>query len=52
MNIPKIDLSAVPGLDVANGIYGSVSQVAGTYDDKIVAIMVYVYETVPPQNLV
>ncbi|MBE5073517.1 hypothetical protein IM511_04280 [Erythrobacteraceae bacterium E2-1 Yellow Sea] len=52
MNIPKIDLSALPGLDVANGIYGSISQVAGTYDDKVVAVMVYVYETVPPENLV
>lgn len=52
MNVPKIDLSAIPGLDVASGIYGSVSQAAGTYDDRVVAIMVYIYDTVPPANLI
>lgn len=52
MNFPKIDLASLPAMDELSGIYGSVSSLGGTYDDKIVSIMVYVYETVPPQNLI
>lgn len=48
MNLPKIDLSAVPGLDTATGIFGSISQTTVGYDDSVVAVMVYVYDTVPP----
>lgn len=52
MNIPKIDLTALPGMDLVSGVYGSLSQAAGTYEDRTVAIMVYVYDTVPPANLI
>lgn len=48
MNLPKIDLNSLPGLDTAQALYGSVTQMGATYDDTIVAIMVYVYETAPP----
>lgn len=44
MDFPKIDLGMIPGLDTATGIFGSVFQAAATYDDSVVAIMVYVYE--------
>lgn len=46
MNLPKIDLSAIPGLDMATGIYGAATQFAATYDDTTVAVMVYVYDHV------
>lgn len=52
MNFPKIDLAAIPGLETATGLFGSVTQAAANYDDSIVAIMVYVYETAPPDMLV
>lgn len=52
MNVPKIDLTSLPGLDIATGMFGSTAQSGTTYDDRIVAIMVYVYESVPPENLI
>ena len=52
MKFPTIDLSAIPGMDTATGIFGSVTQAAATFDDSVVAIMVVVYETtVPPAGL-
>nr|WP_298896884.1 hypothetical protein [uncultured Altererythrobacter sp.] len=48
MNLPKIELDAIPGLDTATGIYGSVMQAAANYDDSVVAVMVIVYETAVP----
>jgi len=39
----KIDLSTLPSLDVPTGIFGSVVEGA-VYNDKVVAIMVYVYD--------
>ena len=52
MNIPKIDLSSLPGLDVATGLFGSTAPINATYDDRVVAIMVYVYEVVPTAALI
>ena len=48
MNFPKIDLSSVPGLDSATGLFGSIVQKGVTYDDGVVAIMVYLHDTAPP----
>ena len=45
MNLPKIDFSAIPGLETATGIYGSVTQSAVTYDDSVFAVMVILYES-------
>lgn len=47
MDFPRIDLAAIPGLETATGMFGSVAQATVGYDDTIVAIMVYVYENVP-----
>ena len=49
MNAPKIDLSAIPGLDTAQGLFGSLSQTTASYDDGVVAVMVYVYDVMPPE---
>jgi hypothetical protein len=46
MNLPKIDLSALPDLDTLTGVFGSLAnplQAAGS-DDSVVIIMVYIYE--------
>ena len=52
MNLPTIDLASLPGLETATGIFGATLGAGPTYDDRIVAIMVYVYEVVPPSALV
>lgn len=44
MNLPAIDLASLPGIDVAMGIFGSVSAQSPTYGDGVVAIMIYIYE--------
>ncbi|QZD89130.1 hypothetical protein K3148_09805 [Qipengyuania aurantiaca] len=52
MNLPKIDLSSLPGLDTVTGLFGSlVSEGGPTVDDRVVVIMVYVYETVATETL-
>ncbi|MCK0128828.1 hypothetical protein [Erythrobacter sp. F6033] len=50
MNLPTIDLATIPGLETAQGLYGSVSSAGAAYEDTIVAIMVYVYDNVPPET--
>lgn len=47
MAFPKIDISALPGLDSVTGMFGSIVD-GGPYNDKILAIMVYVYDAAPP----
>ena len=48
MNLPKIDLSALPDLNTLTGAFGSLfppgSASGGTSDDTIVVLMVFVYE--------
>lgn len=51
MNIPKIDIGSLPGLDTATGVFGSVMQSGVSYDDGVVAVMVYVYDNVPTDSL-
>ena len=48
--MPKIDLATIPGLDTAQALFGSVSNNAPTYDDSVVAIMVYIYDTAAPAS--
>lgn len=55
MNFPKIDLSSLPALDTAVGMFGSLSDAAtAATDDRAVIIMIYLYETVPtlPNGLI
>ncbi|WP_164931273.1 hypothetical protein [Erythrobacter sp. HKB08] len=52
MNLPKIELSDIPDLDDAAGLFGTMSDVASAAtDDRVVVIMVFVYETMPPEAL-
>lgn len=52
MKLPTLDLAAIPGLETAQGLYGSVSQIGAAYEDSIVAIMVYVYDNVQAHTVV
>ena len=53
MELPKIDIASLPGLETATGLFGSLSAGSGpSVDDRIVVIMVYLYELVPPEALV
>jgi len=46
MNLPKINLADVPVIDTATGIFGSLPNIAtASSDDRIVIIMVYIYDT-------
>ncbi len=46
MSTPTIDLATLPSLDTTTGVFGSMSQSAATYDDRILIIMVIVYDSV------
>jgi hypothetical protein len=49
MNLPKIDISALPDLDTITGIFGSLAhgaQVQGS-DDSLIIMMVFIYESIP-----
>ena len=47
--MPKIDLSSIPGLDTAQALFGAASSNPGTYNDGIISVMVFVYDTSPPE---
>lgn len=52
MQLPKIDLSSLPDLPGASGAFGSLSDLAtASTDDRILIIMVYIYEILPPDTL-
>ena len=50
MDLPKIDIAALPDLDVLTGVFGSCKQfdpgLAGS-NDLLIVLMVYIYETMP-----
>lgn len=50
MNLPKIDISSLPDLNVLTGVFGSLAHPAQALvtDDTIVAVMVFVYEITNP----
>ena len=53
MEFPSLDLAALPNLDSAVGMFGSLSDLATAHtDDRIVILMVYVYEMFPPESLI
>lgn len=49
MNFPTISLDQIPGLEGAQALFGAVLQAGGTNDDRIVEIMMYLYEIIPPE---
>jgi len=50
MNLPKIDLSALPDLDTLTGVFGSVSDAGRAIysDDTLLVLMTFLYELLPP----
>jgi hypothetical protein len=48
MDLPRISLDQIPALDGAQALFGSVLQAGGPIDDRIVDIMVFLYEVMPP----
>jgi hypothetical protein len=46
MNLPKIDLSALPDLDQLTGVFGSLVDTARVQssDDTIIILMTFLYE--------
>lgn len=50
MNLPMIDLSALPDLDTLTGVFGSLANPlrALESDDSVVNVMTYVYDVMIP----
>jgi hypothetical protein len=50
MNLPKIDVTALPDLDVLTGVFGSLHHqfASATSDDTIVILMTFLYEALNP----
>ncbi|MEY4238135.1 MAG: hypothetical protein RL339_736 [Pseudomonadota bacterium] len=50
MNLPKIDVTALPDLDTLTGVFGSLSNPAQGLqsNDLIIMIMTFVYDVVGP----
>jgi hypothetical protein len=46
VELPSIDLAALPDLSHLTGLFGSIGHVVGS-DDSIVILATFVYETVP-----
>ena len=50
MNLDKIDLEAIPGLDVATAMFGSAVD-GVVYNDGTIGILVYIYDNSALQAL-
>ncbi len=52
MNLPKIDLAALPDLDTLTGAFGSLMHApsALTSDDSLLILMTYLYDLFDPSN--
>ena len=49
MNLPKIDLSALPDLPMLTGMFGSLAESSGPgHDDSIILLATFLYEAQPP----
>ncbi len=49
MNLPKIDITTLPDLDVMTGLFGSLHhQVQAYSDDSIVMLMTIIFEVLSP----
>ena len=51
MSSPQIDVDTLPGLETSHGLFGSLTQNSANYDDRVVDVMVYVYNVLPPELL-
>ena len=50
MNLPKIDISALPDLETLTGVFGSLAHPAQSLqsDDSIIILMVFIYDILLP----
>lgn len=50
MNLPQIDVSALPDLDTLTGVFGSLAHPGNAVmsDDSIIILMVFLYEILLP----
>ncbi len=50
MDLPKIDVSALPDLDTLTGVFGSLAHPAQALqsDDTIIMIMTFIYDILAP----
>ena len=50
MNLPKIDVLALPDLDSLTGVFGSLAHPAQALqsDDSIIMIMTFIYDVLVP----
>lgn len=44
MNLPAIDLASLPGLGIQTGLFGSQADGSCGIDDRMIVILVYVYD--------
>jgi len=44
MELPKIDLSALPDLDTLTGLFGSLAAQLPGHDDSVVILATFVYD--------
>ncbi len=53
MNLPKIDIAALPDLDTLTGLFGTLADAARVQssDDTIVILMTFLYELNPTQGM-
>jgi hypothetical protein len=51
MSIAKIAIDQIPGLEGAQALFGAALQ-SRSIDDRIVDIMVYLYEIIPPESVI
>ena len=45
MKLPKIDLSALPDLDILTGMFGSLTYQLPGHDDTVVILATFVYDS-------
>ena len=48
MNLPMIDLSALPDLSTLTGMFGSLAERSPGHDDSIVILATFIYDVNPP----
>ena len=53
MNLPKIDISALPDLETLTGLFGTLTDAARVQgsDDTIVILMTFLFELNPTQGM-
>jgi len=53
MNLPKIDIDALPDLDTLTGLFGTLTDAARVQssDDTIVILMTFLYDLNPTQGM-